>query len=174
MQMKILAAAALAGALLTSTAVPSEAAHGRNTAAAIGFGVGALVGAAATSAAQPAYYRPYGYEPAYYGYGPYAYEPGFAYEPGYVYVPASTYVEPAPTYVYAQPAPIYSPPPAPAYVQQPVAVNAYAAAPSGQCWVNTDSSRGFGYYGACKSGSKDEYRQRIGASGLHNKSLVKP
>ena len=112
MQMKMLAAAALAGALLSSTAVPSQAAHGRHAAAAIGFGVGALAGAAVASAATQPYYGS-----AYYVDGPYAYEPGYAYEPDYVYAPAPVYVEPAPAYVYTQPAPVYSAPPA--YVARP-------------------------------------------------------
>lgn len=175
MQMKMLAAAALAGALLSSTAVPSQAAHGRHAAAAIGFGVGALAGAAMASAATQPYYGS-----AYYVDGPYAYEPGYAYEPNYVYAPAPVYVEPAPAYVYTQPAPVYSAPPAyvarpaPTYAQQPLAVNAYAAAPAGQCWVSTDSSRGFGYYGACKSGQTDLEKEKLGARGSHNKSVIKP
>src|SRR5690242_4074748 len=90
MMIRTLGAIALAGALLSSTALPSQAENGRNAAAAIGFGAGALVGAAAASAA---------YGPHYGYYGPsYAYGPGYAYEPGYAYRPAPTYVEPAPTY----------------------------------------------------------------------------
>ena len=82
------AAVALTGALALAAATPSEARHGRN-AAAIGFGVGALAGAAIASSA---------YNGGYYGYydGPaYAYSPGYAYEPygydGYAYAPAPAY-----------------------------------------------------------------------------------
>ena len=83
---KYAAAAALSGALAVAAATPSQARwyghHWHNGAgAAIGFGVGALVGAAAASSA---------YDNGYYGYdyGPgYAYDPGpaaaYAYEPGY-------------------------------------------------------------------------------------------
>jgi hypothetical protein len=77
---KYTAAAALTGALALVAATPSQARHGRN-AAAIGFGAGALVGAAAANAA---YNNGY-YGPAYYGY---AYAPGYyAYDagPGYAY-----------------------------------------------------------------------------------------
>ena len=82
---KIAMAAALVGAAALATATPSDARNGRNTAAAIGFGAGALVGAAAVSAANNNYYYGSGY-----------YEPGYAYEPAY----AGEYYayEPAPTY----------------------------------------------------------------------------
>jgi hypothetical protein len=81
---KLATATALAGALAVPMATPSMAEHGRNAAAAIGFGAGALVGAAAASAATPHYGY---YEPGY------AYAPGYAYEPGpavdaYAYAPA--------------------------------------------------------------------------------------
>jgi hypothetical protein len=81
---KYATAAAVAGALAVPMATPSMAEHGRNAAAAIGFGAGALVGAAAASAAAPQYGY---YEPGY------AYAPGYAYEPGpavdaYAYAPA--------------------------------------------------------------------------------------
>lgn len=80
--LKYTAAVALTGALAFAAATPSQARHGRN-AAAIGFGVGAVAGAAAASAAYGGYY----YGPGYYG--GYAYEPGYAYDydvaPGYVY-----------------------------------------------------------------------------------------
>jgi uncharacterized membrane protein len=74
---KCTAAAALTGALALAAATPSEARNGRN-AAAIGFGVGAIAGAAIASSA---------YHGGYYGYGGYGYydEPGYAYSPGYVY-----------------------------------------------------------------------------------------
>lgn len=84
--LKYAAAAALTGALAVAAATPGEARDGRNTAAAIGFGAGALVGAAAASAAHNSYYGP--------GY----YEPGYAYEPGYVYEAEPVYV--APRYRY--------------------------------------------------------------------------
>jgi len=84
---------ALTGALAMAAVTPSEARNGRNTAAAIGFGAGAVVGAAAASSA---------YNNGYYGY--YA-DPGYAYAPGYAYdsVPAyddSYAYEPAPRYRY--------------------------------------------------------------------------
>ena len=72
---KFAGGATLIGALALASAVPSQARDGRNTAAAIGFGAGALVGAAATGAA---------YNNGYYG-DAYAYEPGYAYQPRYVY-----------------------------------------------------------------------------------------
>jgi len=73
---KYVTAAILTGAIALAAATPSQARHGRN-AAAIGFGAGAIVGAAAASAA---YNNGY-YGPGYYGY---AYAPGYAYD----YVPA--------------------------------------------------------------------------------------
>lgn len=82
---KYAAAATLAGALAVGMATPSQARHGRNAAAIGGFAAGALIGAAAASAANSSYYEP-GY---YYAPGPYAYEP--AYEPAYVYEPAPSY-----------------------------------------------------------------------------------
>jgi hypothetical protein len=88
---KYTAAVALTGMLALAAATPSEARHGRN-AAAIGFGVGALAGAAVASSA---------YNGGYYGY--YG-EPGYAYAPGYAYDSYDSYAyEP---YVYA-PAPRY-------------------------------------------------------------------
>jgi hypothetical protein len=84
---KYTAAVALTGALALAAATPSEARHGHN-AAAIGFGVGALAGAAIAGSA---------YNGGYYGY----YEPGYAYAPayaydsygydGYAYTPAPSY-----------------------------------------------------------------------------------
>ena len=89
---KIAAAVALTGALALAAVTPSEARNGRNAAAAIGFGAGALVGAAAASANN-------GY---YYGNPGYAYGPGPAYYgDDYAYEPAPVYVEPAPTYYYS-------------------------------------------------------------------------
>jgi hypothetical protein len=85
---------ALTGALALAAASPSEARNGRN-AAAIGFGVGALAGAAIASSA---------YNNGYYGY--YA-DPGYAYAPGYAYDTAPVYDSYAyDGYAYA-PAPRY-------------------------------------------------------------------
>ena len=80
---KYAAVAGLAGLLTLGMAAPSQARHGRNAAAAIGFGAGALVGAAAVNAAG---YGNYGYAPRYgydrdsargYGaYDAYGYAPG--------------------------------------------------------------------------------------------------
>ena len=106
--LKYTTAALITGAIALAAASPSEARNGRNAAAAIGFGAGALVGAAAVSSANNSYYGP--------GY----------YDRGYAYEPAPVYVEPAPTYYERTPA--YS---------------------SGGCWHVTDSTRGYGYYGAC-------------------------
>ncbi len=88
---KIAGGMTLIGALALASAMPSQARDGRNTAAAIGFGAGALVGAAAAGAA---------YNNGYY------YGDAYAYEPGYVYAPGPTYVVPDETYVYT-PAPSY-------------------------------------------------------------------
>jgi hypothetical protein len=83
---KYAAAAALTGALALAAATPSQARwyghHGwhNGAGAAIGFGVGALAGAAIASGA---------YDNGYYGYD---YAPGYAYEPApydsYAYAPA--------------------------------------------------------------------------------------
>jgi hypothetical protein len=104
---------ALAGALLIAAGMaltPAQAAWRNGEAAAVGFGAGAVVGAAAASSY---------YGPRYYG-GPYGYYGGpYAYEPGPVYA-QPVYAEP----VYVQPA---------------------------QCWNSTDDTRGFGYYGACRT-----------------------
>jgi len=125
---KLLAAAALTGALAMSAPTPSYAAHGRNAAAAIGFGAGALVGAAAANAANNG---------AYYDDG---YAPGYAYEPGYVEEPAYAY-EPAPAVTYTA---------GPGWSH------------GGQCWISTDQSRGFGYYGACAQDNEDQFNARHG------------
>ncbi|HEY6023895.1 MAG TPA: hypothetical protein VIV34_06915 [Pseudolabrys sp.] len=88
---KYAATVAVTGALALAAATPSEARHGRN-AAAIGFGVGALAGAAIASSA---------YNNGYYGYydGPgYAYAPGYAYDDSYAY--DSYAYEPGPRYGY--------------------------------------------------------------------------
>jgi hypothetical protein len=102
---KYAAVVAMTGAALAVTAVtPSQARNGRVAAAAIGFGAGALVGAAAANAANAGYYYGPGYyRSGYYGSG-YAYQPGYAgyaYQPGYAgyaYVPEPGYV--APSYSY--------------------------------------------------------------------------
>jgi hypothetical protein len=84
---KLATAAAVAGALAIPMATPGQAAwhhHGdRGAAAAIGFGAGALVGAAAANAA----YGP-GYYDNGYGYDSYAYEPAPAYGYDEGYAPA--------------------------------------------------------------------------------------
>ena len=88
--MKYTASVALAGAMALAAATPSEAWHGRN-AAAIGFGVGAVAGAAVASSAYNGGYYGYYNEPAYapgyaydsYGYDSYAYAPA----PRYRYYP---------------------------------------------------------------------------------------
>lgn len=92
-------AMALTGALAVAAASPGEARGGRK-AAAIGFGVGAVAGAAiASSAYNGGYYGYYG-DPGYngyayapgYAYDSYAYEPGYAYAaPGYGYYGNSRY-----------------------------------------------------------------------------------
>ena len=70
---KYATAAALTGAIALAAATPSEARNGRN-ATAIGFGVGAIAGAAiASSAYSNGYYGYYG-EPGY----AYGYAPGYA------------------------------------------------------------------------------------------------
>jgi len=100
---KLATVAAVAGAMAVPMASPSQAAwhhHGdRGTAAAIGFGAGALVGAAAANAAYgPDYYG------ADYGYDSYAYAPG----PGYAYAPGPGYgYAPTAGYAYA-PGPGYA------------------------------------------------------------------
>lgn len=83
---KLATVATVAGAMAVPMATPSQAAWhhhgGRGAAAAISFGAGALVGAAAANAAYgPDYYG------ADYGYDSYAYAPG----PAYDYAPAPAY-----------------------------------------------------------------------------------
>jgi len=82
--LKYTTAAVLAGALALAAATPGQARDGRNTAAAVGFAAGAVVGAAAASAYNGYYY--YG-APAYYS--------------DYAYEPAPVYVQPAPRYYRA-------------------------------------------------------------------------
>ncbi|MGN6570799.1 MAG: hypothetical protein ACTHLO_05240 [Pseudolabrys sp.] len=132
---KLLTAVALVGAIAMA-ATPGYARDGRNAAAAIGFGAGALVGAAAANAAN---------NNAYYGSG--YYEPGYAYDRGYAYDPG--YVEEQPAYAY-EPAPVVT----------------YSAGPGwdhgGQCWISTDQGRGYGYYGACAQHNEDQFNAHIG------------
>ena len=61
----------------------------------------------------------------YYGDGYYG--PGYSYGPGY-YGPGPYAYEPAPVYVVPR--------------------RAYSG--GGGCWISTDETRGFGYYGACR------------------------
>jgi hypothetical protein len=88
--LKYAMAATLTGALALAAATPSEARGGRNAAAAIGFGAGALLGAAVAGGGYyggPGYYGPGYYGPEPYA-GPYAYEP------------APVYVQPVPRRYY--------------------------------------------------------------------------
>jgi hypothetical protein len=81
--LKITGAVALTGVIALAAASPSEARSGRNAAAAVGFGAGALVGAAAASSYNNDYYygEGYAYEPAavYGGRGPAYYYGGRPY-----------------------------------------------------------------------------------------------
>lgn len=151
---KFAAAATFAGALAISAATPSQAAGGRHAAAAIGFGAGALVGAAVASAATAPYYGGY--------YGPdYAYGPGYTYYGDYAYEPGYTYA-PAPAYTYAAP-------------QPRVGYESYAYSPApAQCWVSTDSSRGYGYYGSCATNNKDTGAAHTHGQAQRNVSVVRP
>jgi len=158
-------AAALALALAVASASPAAARDGRNAAAAIGFGAGALVGAAAASSAyNSGYYGPgYGYYDSGYAYGPgYAYDPVYA-EPDYAYEAA-----PAPAYSYREPAyrePVYSQPAYQAYgYAQPAPVPQ-------NCWVSTDNSRNFGYYGNCASQNKDTDEPTLGQSRSNKRAV---
>ena len=92
---KFALAATVTGAMALAAATPGEARNGRNTAAAIGFGAGALVGAAAASSANRGYYGSGYYGSGYYGSG--NYQRGYAYEPAYVDDGYYAY-EPAPMY----------------------------------------------------------------------------
>ena len=98
---KYAVAAALTGALALAAATPSQARHGRNAAAGIGFVAGALIGSAIVNNGyygEPGYYDagPYGYGAGPYGYGagPYG---SYAYEPG------PDYYAPAPRYYGGSP-----------------------------------------------------------------------
>ena len=83
---KYTAAVALTGAIALAAATPGEARNGRN-AAAIGFGVGAIAGAAIAGSAYNGGY--------YYGEPAYAYSPGYVYDSygydNYTYAPAPRY-----------------------------------------------------------------------------------
>ena len=93
--MKYAVAAALTGALALAAVTPSDARGGRNAAAAIGFGAGALVGAAVAGSYNNGYYGPsYGYAPGYDA------DPGYYAEPSYAYEPAPVYVDPGPRSYY--------------------------------------------------------------------------
>jgi hypothetical protein len=121
---KFAAAAALAGAMALTAAVPSQARpwhhHGGGGAAALGgFIAGAAVGTAA-AAASGGYYGPGYYDNGYDGPG---YAPGYAYQSddaGYAYGAAPAYAD-----------------------------DSYAYAAPSRCWITTDGDRGFGYYGSC-------------------------
>jgi hypothetical protein len=89
--LKYAAAATLAGTLALAAATPGQARDGRNAAAAIGFGAGALVGAAVVGSQ---------YNNGYYG-PSYGYAPGYYAEPGYAYEPAPVYAAPYDSYGYA-------------------------------------------------------------------------
>jgi hypothetical protein len=83
-----------------------------------------------------------------YYYGPGYYDSGYA--PGYAY-------EPAPVYgggYYATDSYAYSP------------------RPNRGCWVSTDSSRGYGYYGSCASSTQDTDAGALGQART-NKSWVR-
>jgi hypothetical protein len=92
---KYTAAAVVTGAIALAVATPSEARNGRN-AAAIGFGVGAVAGAAIAGSAYNGGYYGSAYNGGYYyGEPAYGYSPGYAYESygydGYAYEPAPRY-----------------------------------------------------------------------------------
>jgi hypothetical protein len=87
--LKYAATVALTGAIALAAAAPSEARNGRN-AAAIGFGVGAVAGAAIAGSA---------YNNGYYGDPGYGYAPGYAYDDD-AYAYDSYAYEPAPRYRY--------------------------------------------------------------------------
>ena len=74
--LKYAAGLTLTGALALAMATPGQAREGRHTAAAVGFGAGALVGAAAVNANRGTYARGY-YDPN----DAYAYEPAPYYGP---------------------------------------------------------------------------------------------
>lgn len=130
---KRMIAVGFAGALVAAMATPSDARDrwvGPAVAGAAGFAAGAAIGAAASS-----------YEYGYYESGPYAYGSGpYAYrEPAYVGAGAA--------YAYGEPGYAYGD----AYIYDnlgPTTVN-------GRCFVASDSGRGYGYWGPCRSRGKD-------------------
>lgn len=82
--------ASVAGALALGMAAPSHADNGRNTAAAIGFGAGALTGAAVATAAT---HDPYGPR--------YEYRAGYAHGPAYGYAEEPVHTAGYRAYAYA-------------------------------------------------------------------------
>jgi hypothetical protein len=129
---KSLTALALAVILtITAAGVPRPAqAHdnGRVAAGIIGgFAAGALIGSLAS--------RPYYY--GYYG-DRYGYFPGY-YGPRYRYYGPRYYYYDGPRYY----APRYR------YYEEPVYVRPRYYR-GGSCWIETDSVRGYGYYGPCE------------------------
>jgi len=67
-------------------------------------------------------------------------EGGYYYGPDYYYGPGPYYSYYGPGYSYGGP---YAYEPPPVYVR-PV------PRPGGQCWIETDKDRGYGYYGPCR------------------------
>jgi len=135
--------AAAAAMTLATVAAPNQAdAYWRGGYGGWGYGGGIIAGLAAGAiiggiAANRGYY---------YGSGGY-YGPGYSYGPGYYgsgyygssFFPGSGPHVVAPYYAYQRPVYVR---PAPRYYR-----GGYAA--PGGCWVETDSSRGYGYYGPC-------------------------
>ena len=137
-----LAAPVPSSAAIVKTTAPNmldqvRSRRGRAIGAGVALGViGALAGAAA--AQNQGYYGPY-YGSGYYG-GPGYYGPGYYGGPGYYYSEYS-----------------YDPGPAIALGVLGAAVGAMARAPyrapglrRGGFWVETDSTRGYGYWGRCR------------------------
>ncbi len=126
MRKTLTALAAAATMVVAAVAVPDYAdarSRGGRVAAGIigGLAAGAIIGSLAGSRGY--YYGPgYTYGPDYY-YGPsYYYGPGAYYGPGpYAYEAPPIYVRPVP--------------------------RRYRG---GGCWIVTDDTRGYGYYGACR------------------------
>jgi hypothetical protein len=119
--LKYAVAATLAGALALAAASPSEARGGRVAAGIIGgLAAGAIIG----SIANQGYYGGPGYYGPGYGYAPsYGYAPGYYADEGYAYEPAPVYVAPRRAY--------------------------RGGGGGGGCWIATDTTRGYGYYGPC-------------------------
>jgi hypothetical protein len=114
----------------------------RNTAVGVGVALGVLGIAAAAAAAERQREREYYYDP-----GPRYYGPA----PGY-YEPAPRYYEPRQR-VYVVPddeEEVYYVRPAPRVAQPRGAyVSPKGQVRPGKCWIETDTSRGFGYWGRC-------------------------